>query len=203
MNQEKKNALIFTLIPLNIEGIKIKAKALRKRVFFASALSGLSGLSPIPGTSMAVDLGILVEEVYFYINQFKLSVKEIKDLCTGLGIDYKDLESNVLVKHTFFHSICTLNAPLFGLKALVGELSKILLQYLASYITANMVEEGLKSAAFFIPIIGNIIAAIIGAGISYGTTYLSLNSILDAFEKALLDIMEYCFRNRCLEIQTD
>ena len=61
----------------------------------------------------------------------------------------------------------------------------------------------LKSAAFFIPIIGNIIAAIIGAGISYGTTYLSLNSILDAFEKALLDIMEYCFRNRCLEIQTD
>ena len=42
-DKEKQNALIMTLYPLATEGIHLKCDALRKRIWWASSLSGVGG----------------------------------------------------------------------------------------------------------------------------------------------------------------
>ena len=56
--------------------------------------------------------------------------------------------------------------------------------FLATSIIANTVQETLK----FIPFIGSIV----GCVTSYATTKISLNKIIDEFEKTLNEIFDYC-----------
>ena len=64
-NNEKKNALVLSLIPLGEEGFKLKYDVLRKRIPYLTAISGIIGLFPIPGTSLVCDILLLCNEIIF------------------------------------------------------------------------------------------------------------------------------------------
>ena len=67
-------------------------------------------------------------------------------------------------------------------------MTTMLTKYLSSYLAANTVEEIVKVV---LPGIGSIFGLII----SSSTTYFSLKHILDNYEKALLEIFDYCIKN--------
>ena len=202
MKESKKYALLMTLKPLHVDGIRLKCSALRERIWSAATLSGVAGLSPIPGTSLAVDTGILVEEVYHYIKCLKLTEDEIRKYASCFGVDYADLKRDVIDTNPFFSSIVTLGAQLslnllkVGAEAIAKALIPILFEYLKKYAAVNAAEEALKAFGLSIPIVGSVVASLLGAGISFTSTLLSLRSILDNFEQSSIKIVEYCNENR-------
>ena len=155
---------------------------------------------PIPGTSVLIDISILIEETMHYIHQLKLSKNSISIMAESFGLTYKQVEKNVIEKNNFFHSIISIE--LGGLTASVvkesakvitevvfQKLSELLTNFLAQYIAANTVEEFVK---VFLPGIGSVV----GAAMSFGTTCLSLRKVLDNFEETSKKILEYCKQNR-------
>jgi uncharacterized protein (DUF697 family) len=194
--EEKKNAFILTITPICKSDIEDKFKVLRNRIKFVAGLSGIFGLIPIPGVSIGIDLVLLVEEVIFYIYQLKLTKPHFQELAESFGVECEELiriaDKYPITKSTIdvdgVVSISLLKESFkFFLDLLKEPVAKMLTTYLQSYLTANTVEEITK---VFLPGIGSII----GAMVSSGSTYYVLKNILDNYEKALLEIFEYCMK---------
>jgi len=194
--ESKRNSLLFALFSLDKGHIETKCNMLRIRIGKVSRISAVSGLSPIPGTSAAVDLGILLEEVYFYIKTLRLSKDSIERFVNGFDVSYDDLERDVLDKHPFVGKIIQYAIPIqiakSALPVLFHFLTALLLEYLGKYFAANAIEETIKGITVFIPVIGIAIASGIGSVTSYFTMYYSLNFVLKQFEETLIDINDYC-----------
>lgn len=206
LKNEQKEAFILSLRPLAVEGVKDKCKILRKRILKVALLSSTVGLIPIPGVSASVDMGLLIEEIVFYIKALKLTEKQIKETASSFNVNYDSLKRDVIVRNPFFNSILSImgNLDINILKVsfkiiiplIFTSLSGILLGFLSKQIALNTVEEGVKAAAAIVPVIGTVIASIVGAGISFGTTFISLTKVLENFENTLVEIIEYCIKNR-------
>ncbi len=161
-----------------------------------SGLSGVGGLIPIPGISVGLDIGLLSEEVIFYIYKLNLTQSSIQELARTFQVDYKNLETIIdkypIVKSTIQITNIGVNLLKEGFKyvleLMIKPMIQMLTKYLSGYLAANSVEEIVKVA---LPGIGSLV----GAFISSSTTYYSLTHILDNYEKALLEIYDYCIQN--------
>jgi uncharacterized protein (DUF697 family) len=194
MPDEKKNTLIMALLPLAKEDVSTKCNVLRKRINLVSALSGLVGLSPIPGTSFLVDLALITKELLTYAKTLNLSKEMIEQLSVSFGINYDSIEQNVLNNHVFVKTVVEFNEKSIlseSFISLVGSrIAFALTTFLGSALVANSVEEFVK----FIPIIGSIIGSIT----SFATTQVSLRKILNEFETTTLELIEYCSKNKAI-----
>lgn len=205
LDEQKKSALIMTFSAFGVEGVKNKCKKFRNDIWLVSALSGASGLSPIPGTSLLIDMGILIDQVTRYIDELNLNKEKIRQYCMTFGVKYEDLKRDVLSKDPFFKSILSLGITVSatireGIKAITKmasdaarkSLTELIIKFLSKCFVAQTAEELLKSLGLTVPIVGTIISSLIGAGISFTTTLLSLRSILSNFEENHIKIIEYC-----------
>ena len=195
---EKKNAFVFSLLPNSKKNIQMICDSLRKRIITSSSLSAAGGLTPIPGVSVGIDLAILVEEVCFYIYKLGISQTKVKDIADLFDIEHTKLNA-ILDKHPIFKG--TLNVTGFValrtfsegfkkiLQVLATPVEKFLLEYFSKYFAANAVEEVAKTV---LPLIGSVVG-FVGSGI---TTYYTLHSIIDSYQNALLDIHDFCIKNR-------
>ncbi len=193
--EEKKNALLVALFASDKEAIKKKCDFLRKRIQKVSILSGVGGAIPIPGSSMLVDIGILSEEVYFYVETLRLSRVSLETFSNSFGITYDDLERDVLGRSSFFNPLLEFLrvTSIHGLKLL----SYFLLKHLPQFLISNGFEEYLKTALLLlIPGFGIGLASLSGGFISYFTTYSCLNRVLNEFETMLIKVHDYCRENR-------
>ena len=153
---------------------------------------------PLPGPSLLIDIGILVEETIFYVQKLGLTKESITKMTESYGLTFEDIQKNVLVPGNFLGSLIgifsNVGANFFqeGVKVLgvifFNQLKSFLVKNLGALLTAAAAEEFIKG---FFPAIGSLI----GAGMSFAITYLSLKHILDNLEESLINLIVYCQTN--------
>ncbi|XP_032886823.1 interferon-inducible GTPase 5-like [Amblyraja radiata] len=151
----KKDVLLMSLPSTTVKIVEPKRAQLKKRVWMWAIFSGAVGAVPVPGLSVAVDLGILVAAII--------------DFRKSLGLDDASLQrlANVSMKPVEFLK-AEVRTPL------VGEINEEFVKQMllrSSIVAVSAVEMALN----FIPIIGSVF----GAVSSFGMTYKLLTDALD------------------------
>ncbi|XP_032886827.1 interferon-inducible GTPase 5-like [Amblyraja radiata] len=155
LNGIKKDALLMSLSSTTVKIVEQKRAQLKERIWMLAIASGVVGALPVPGLSVAVDLGILVAAIIGFRK--------------SLGLDDASIQRLANVAKT----------PVEFLKAvvttpLVGEINEefvALMLLRTGFVAVSVVELALD----FIPVIGSIF----GAVSSFGMTYKLLNNALD------------------------
>ena len=141
----------------------------------------------------------MIEETIFYTQQLSLTKSSITEIADSFGISFKEIQEKV-IKTDFLFGLLEISGKWQGMNilkegikiitpAVINELTTILVKYLSAQFTAQCIEETLK---IILPGIGSLI----GAAMSFGTTYFSLKKILDDLEETLINIMDYCQQHR-------
>ncbi|XP_060608675.1 interferon-inducible GTPase 1-like [Ruditapes philippinarum] len=151
----KQEAMTLTLTILTENIINQKRSALRKRIMIVALGSAAGGAVPVPGVSLAVDTAIVMGEVKFYKQQFGLNDDSLQENAHSLEITVESLKERLNI---------TRQLAVASTRLIAIVVSKMALSEVAEKVTA-----------FFLPVLGSIIAA----GISYGCTVSVLRSILD------------------------
>ncbi|KAL5005025.1 hypothetical protein ScPMuIL_018481 [Solemya velum] len=161
----KRSMMMLSIGPLSRNVIKEKRKALQRRAYTVSLLSGVAGAIPIPGLDLAADASVLLEEITHYLKTFGLDSDSLKHLAnkTGKKIDYY---------------VNTLNAG-----KLLLPTKKLIIDTLVKYATEHAAESVAKQFVKLLPIIGQIISG----SVSYGTT---LYLLLDTIQKLEADAIQ-------------
>ncbi len=158
----------FTLYTManSKEMIEMKYKELKKRVLKVATLSaGLSAI-PVPGLGLAVDVGILVNEITTYLQQFRLDQESLDELHARYSVTL-DQTGEIFLKYLL---------P----RTLARELPAFVLSLLAKFSTGMVAEEVAKMIPVLIPV---------AAAISFETTRLALNSVLVQLRDASIDML--------------
>lgn len=153
----KKHALPCTMAAIHLEVINNKKVAYKAEINKYAATSALGALVPIPGLSVAVDIGMVVKAVTEYVIGFGLDPSSLHKLSTSTGVPYDDLRFTI-------QSLLVSNE-------ITGDLIIKLLTQLGSTSLLLATEEWTR----FIPILGLPIAAVL----SFTATYRALNFFLD------------------------
>ena len=159
----KREAMIYSLRALTFDQVRQKRKTLESRTWKAAALSGLSAAVPIPGLSVAVDLGLIIYEPIFYLKVFGLDEASLRSLARATGIEM-DLP------------VSKIEFPLLNYISQQG-VTKLLVSYGPMVAT----EEYLR----YIPVVGSAIAG----SLSYRKTMSALTTILNEMEKNALEVV--------------
>ncbi|XP_075695130.1 interferon-inducible GTPase 5-like [Rhinoderma darwinii] len=151
----KKHIFLISLPNISLPILEKKRQALRKDIWKWCSLSCTVATIPIPGLSVACDLGILVKAMISYRNAFGLDKSSLEKLANKFDKDVSELTS-------------VIKSPL-----IIQEINKELVATLLTRGTmgALMVVE---YAASNIPVLGSMAAG----GISFGTTYWMLCGFL-------------------------
>ncbi|XP_034015556.1 interferon-inducible GTPase 5-like [Thalassophryne amazonica] len=152
----KRDALLHAMPIVNAEILKKKEDAFHSKIKWWATLSGSVGLIPVPGVSMAVDIGLLVGVVKKYQVGLRLDKKSLENLSHTTGVPLSELQA-------------VMKSPLGGQK-ITGPLLVRLLSMGAVQVTLIAVEEGLR----FLPVIG-----FLGAIVSFVSTYQALKFFLN------------------------
>ncbi|XP_073458027.1 interferon-inducible GTPase 5-like isoform X2 [Aquarana catesbeiana] len=148
---QKRHVFMLCLPNISLRILEKKRKALRKQIWKWATLSCAVATFPIPGLSVACDIGILVTEMTKYRDAFGLDQRSLQKLANRFNKDVKELKS-------------VIRSPI-----VVKEINKQLVTTLLTRSAAGAVAlvEYLIST---IPVIGTVVAG----GMSFGTTYLML-----------------------------
>ncbi|KAM4541993.1 interferon-inducible GTPase 5-like isoform 2-T3 [Odontesthes bonariensis] len=153
----KKHALLLAMPNINQEVINNKKEAFQARIKYYATASAAGAAVPVPGLSVAVDVGMIVAVVKQYTAGFGLDVSSLQKLAASTGVQFEDLKS-------------VIRSPLAGAEITGDLILKVLGQ--VTFITASTAaEEGFK----FIPVLGTIVAM----SLSSVTTYRVLSYFLD------------------------
>ena len=192
MTDEKKHSLIMAFLPLVKEDVLTKCKILRERINLISTFSGVGGILPIPGTSFAVDLTLIFNELTIYVRSLNISKKQIEQMANSFGIEYAAIEKNILERHQFVKTVVEINeVPLISesfLSVLQPKMKPALINFLPNAFLSNAAEEVLK----LVPYLGSVA----GLVISFSTTQVSLRKILNEFETTIIEVVDYCAKNK-------
>jgi len=167
----KKSALVMSLQATSEEMVRVKVAELRSRMWKVAALSGVVAAAPVPGVSMAFDIGLVVEEADVYYTQLGLDETSLKRYAKLMSCDYRRLRSVVDTR--------------MGFRVIGLESVKQLIEMLAERAPAVVTSAALEEVSRFIPVIGSVIAA----SLSIGGTYYSLKLILDRMESAAVEVV--------------
>ncbi|XP_029925700.1 interferon-inducible GTPase 5-like [Myripristis murdjan] len=153
----KRDALLLAIVPVSQEILNKKKKAFEAQIKWHALCSALTASVPVPGLSVAVDLGIFLTA----INKYKI----------GFGVDIVSLQK--LADST--------NKPLSELQAVMTSpfaVPKVTTEVIIKVLTATGAQAALllaEEGSRFIPILGIPLAA----GFSFAATYSSLKTCLD------------------------
>ncbi|XP_041357438.1 interferon-inducible GTPase 5-like [Gigantopelta aegis] len=175
----KRISLVLSIGPVSKQVIGQKTKILKDRIWKMSTLSALAAaggaLVPIPlvggAIGVAVDLGILIAEVNFYLKQYGLNDESLKQLAdrTNTTVDY------YIKSLTFASSLVTKRQTI---KTFVFDVIK-------RQATKQVQKTAARELAKFIPIIGSVVAG----GVSFGTCYYILEKTIKEFEADALSVV--------------
>uniref|UniRef100_A0A3Q2ZMT9 IRG-type G domain-containing protein n=1 Tax=Kryptolebias marmoratus TaxID=37003 RepID=A0A3Q2ZMT9_KRYMA len=155
----------------SMEVINKKKEDLQAQIKYHTAVSAAGAAVPVPGVSIAVDIGIMVTAFKHYVVSFRLDIQSLKKLADTTGVPYDDLKQVII-------------SPLAGVN-ITPELIMTVLAQVASVAALMSGEEAFR----FIPIIG-IPASM---ALSFAGTYRALSHFLNmlaedakkVFKKAL------------------
>ena len=151
-------------------------KELRSRIWRCAALSAAGAAIPVPGISIAVDLGIIIYEAAFYFQQLGFDSESLNRTAKLHSVDYEKIQS-----------IVSKALGIRGVSAVTVEtMKRIVVAILARCLplaAETAVEETVKT---FLPLIGSLIAA----PLWFGGTYLALKLILKKFDEVALEVMK-------------
>ncbi|XP_026008186.1 interferon-inducible GTPase 5-like [Astatotilapia calliptera] len=169
--KNKRDTLLFIMPNINPEIIIKKKKAFQSRIKYWAGLSGTVAAVPVPGLSVAVDIGLMVSVVKSYVTDFSIDKSSLEKLAERTNVQHADL-------------CAVVRSPLAGVEITPELLTRVLTQlaFIAAFMTA---EESFR----WIPVVGLVASA----GLSFVVTYRALNSFLNTladdaqrvFEKAL------------------
>ncbi|XP_028250921.1 interferon-inducible GTPase 5-like [Parambassis ranga] len=155
--EHKRKALLFATPIVNLRVIEKKKTAFMSQIKYYAAASAAGAAVLVPGLSLAVDAGILVDAITQYVFGFGLDVSTMKKLAARSGVPYDDL---VKVVHSRLSA-----------KQITKDLVLKVLASLAGTTALLAIEEGTR----FIPLVGIPIAM----GLSSFTTYRALQFFLN------------------------
>ena len=126
-----------------------KVEVLRGRIWKVATLSAAVAFFPIPGLSIAVDVGLILNEFALYRSQLDLPEKGTADF-EKLRVTTKDA---------------------------VGKLSITTAAQLAAYLSVFATESAAEEAVSFIPILGSVIASTMSFTITYAALQQCLKAV--------------------------
>ncbi|XP_018410109.1 PREDICTED: interferon-inducible GTPase 5-like [Nanorana parkeri] len=160
---QKRHVFLLCLPNISFPVLEKKRAALKSQIWKRASLSCAMATIPIPGLSVACDVGILLTEMRKYRDAFGLDEKSLEKLASRVDKDFDELKS-------------VIKSPIA-----VGEINKeLLIKLLCEGVGGSlMLAEYLASN---IPLFGTLAAG----GISFVITYLMLHNCLkDIAEDAL------------------
>ncbi|XP_072281857.1 interferon-gamma-inducible GTPase 10-like isoform X2 [Pyxicephalus adspersus] len=167
----KRHVFMLSLPNISLPVLEKKRHALKKQIWKWATLSCGVAAIPIPGLSVACDVGILVAQMIEYRNAFGLDQKSLENLANKFNKDVNELKS-------------VIKSPI-----VVKEINKELVTTLLTR-GATGVLMFIEYLASNIPVVGTMAAG----GISFGTTYLMLYNFLkdiaEDAERVLLKALE-------------
>ncbi|XP_077312852.1 interferon-inducible GTPase 5-like [Lithobates pipiens] len=164
---QKRHVFMLSLPNISLPILEKKRKALMKQIWKWATISCVVAAVPIPGLSVACDVGMLVIEMRKYRNAFGLDERSLVKLANKFDKDVKELKSvirsPIVVKEINKELVTTLLT-----RGAAGVL------VLVEYLTSN------------IPVIGTALAG----GMSFGTTYYMLYSFLKDIAEDAVRVLE-------------
>ena len=174
--EQKRSSLILSLQATSEEMIRLKVTELRSRVWKSATLSAGGAAVPIPGVSVAVDLGIVTREALSYFRQ--------------LGLDIESQRRYAKLRSADAHKTQSIISNALGIKLdgpvtveQMTSIVKMIVTKSPTLLAATAVEEGVK----VLPVIGSLVAP----PLSFAGTKSALNLVLDKFEETALKVMRF------------
>ncbi|XP_069804951.1 interferon-inducible GTPase 5-like [Dendropsophus ebraccatus] len=153
--EHKRHIFLISIPNISLPILEKKREALRKDIWKWSSLSCAVATVPIPGLSVACDVGILIKAMKSYRSAFGLDDQSLEKLANKFGKDVSELRS-------------VIKSPL-----VLQEINKELVIKLISK-GAGGALMAIEYAASNIPVLGSMAAG----GISFGTTQWMLCGFL-------------------------
>ncbi|XP_048400887.1 interferon-inducible GTPase 5-like [Stegostoma tigrinum] len=169
----KKSVYILALPNLNSDIVEKKRKELKKRVWMLATLSGVIGAVPLPGVSLAGDIGILIGGIVDFRQCLGLNDSELERLAKRAGKSVDDLKA-------------VIRTPLVG-----EEITPDVINRLAWGVAAVTI-SAIELALDIIPVVGSIF----GAGSSFLMTYKLLNAALNDLAENAQRVVEVAFGSK-------
>ena len=174
---EKRSALIFSLLCASEEMIRLKMAELRSRIWRWAALSAAGAAVPLPGLSVMLDIVILTTMASFYYGQ--------------LGLDSESRQRYVRLYSANPERMRSTVVGALGERAgggITGDDMKSIVLVIIARSSLSLAASAVGTAAkIYLPLLGSLIAA----PLSLGATYLALKLILDKFEKTSIEVMQF------------
>ncbi|XP_059833376.1 interferon-inducible GTPase 5-like [Hypanus sabinus] len=95
LNNVKKRIFVLALPNLSVEIVQRKSKILSKDIWMFAALSGGLGEVPVPGFSLACDIGILIEAIVQFRKCLGLDDASLRRLAKRAGKPVEELKATV------------------------------------------------------------------------------------------------------------
>ena len=150
-----------------------KVQVLRGRIRYVATLSAAVAFFPIPGLSIAVDVGLILNEFALYRSQLDLPEKGTADF-EKLRVTTKDA---------------------------VGKLSITTAAQLAAYLSVFATESAAEEAVSFIPILGSVIASTMSFTITYAALQQCLKAVEETALLVLKEAAIEAANEEILEIE--
>ena len=160
MGRRPSGAEIRTVLPSSIEELERIRAACRSMVKKRAAVSGVASMVPIPGADVLADVGMLMELIPAINERFGLAPEQIGRL---------DPKTKFLV----YRLVTEVGGPLVG--------KVIKKQLIVAVLKKVGIRMGAKQAAKFVPLAGQAVAALLGAG---AMLYIGNSHIDDCFRVA-------------------
>ncbi|XP_069749828.1 interferon-inducible GTPase 5-like isoform X2 [Narcine bancroftii] len=171
LSNVKKHIFVLALPNTNMENVRKKNEMLKKYIWMLATLSGALGAVPVPGFSLACDIGIMVGAIVHFRKCMGLDEASLQRLANRSGKPVEKL--NAVVQ------------PL-----LLGEITpNVILRvgWGAAVVTVSAMELALD----FIPVIGSIF----GAGSSFVMTYKILSDALKDLTENAKRVVKVAFES--------
>jgi len=168
----KRAAFILSVSTLSEDMVKKKVEVLRGEIWKTALLSGTIAIVPIPGLSLLVDIGMIVERNKFYFKQLGLDEESLRQTARIMGCDVQQLTQIVEKSRQEFLTWQGVKTFIQSISALaVGETAEQLFRY--------------------VPFLGFLIAG----GISAVTTYKILEHVLTKLEQTAFLVVQTAVKN--------
>ncbi|XP_078268778.1 interferon-inducible GTPase 5-like [Rhinoraja longicauda] len=165
----KKMIFVLALPNLSVEIVQKKSELLKKEIWALATLSGAVGAIPVPGVSLACDIGILIGAIIHFRKCLDLNDTSLQRLANRTGKSMDELKAAA-------------KTPL------LGEITPDIIMRIgwgAAIVTVSALELALD----FVPVIGSIF----GAGSSFLMTFKILRDALKELTESAERVVRVAF----------